>query len=172
MRCAWVLALWLAAGPPLPSMSRHTHPSGAFSFEVPLGWSVRSVEGKASLYEAVGDGQIVRFVYTPGEVGYDALHVSCMLERLRPESETSPRIRYEYDFLGGSIGDYSVLDSAFEVRYEAEVEGSREWRQRNVTLVGKGRSLCVILHAPARTWRKSKTTRALQEAILRSVLLP
>jgi hypothetical protein len=172
MSHVWALALLLAAGPQLPPMSRHTHPSGAFSFEAPVGWSVRPVEGEASLYEAVGDGQIVRFVYTPGEVGFDALHVSCMLERLRPEAETSPRIRYEYDFLGGSVGEFNILDSAFEVRYDAEVNGSREWRQRNVTLVGKGRSLCVILHAPAKTWKRSRPARALQEAILRSVLLP
>ncbi len=173
MRLAWAFALLLAAAePPLPPMSRHTHPSGAFSFEAPLSWTVRPVEGKESLLEAAGDGQMVRFAYTAGEAGFDALHVSCMLERLRPEPETSPRIRYEYDFLSGTVGEFRFLDSAFEVHYDSPVDGSREWRQRNVTLVGGGRSLCVILHAPAKTWKKSKPTRAVQEAILRSVLLP
>jgi hypothetical protein len=70
------------------------------------------------------------------------------------------------------VGDYLVLDSAFEVTYDAPVDGSREWRQRNVTLVGKGHSLCVILHAPLRDWKKSKATRALQDAVLKAVQLP
>jgi len=100
------------------------------------------------------------------------MHVACMLERLRPEQETSPRIRYEYDFLSGKVGDYQILDSAFEVSYDEAVDGSRDWRQRNVTLVGKGHTLCVILHAPLKLWKKSKPARALQEAVLRGVQLP
>lgn len=157
---------------PLAAMTRHAHPSGVWSFEAPATWTVRELPGPTSRYETAGDGQIVRFVYTPGEAGFDSLHVTCMLERLRPEQETSPRIRYEYDFLSGQVGDYQVLDSAFEVSYDEAVEGSHEWRQRNVTLVGKGHSLCVILHAPVKLWKKSKPARAIQDAVLRGVHLP
>lgn len=153
-------------------MQRHDHPSGVFSFETPPSWTLAEAPGRPGVFQAAGDGQIVRFAYTAGEAGFDSLHVTCMLERLRPEQETSPRIRYEYDFLSGQAGDYQVLDSAFQVTYEAPVDGSREWRQRNVTLVGKGHSLCVILHVPKSIWRKSKAVRTLQEAVLRSVRLP
>jgi hypothetical protein len=161
-----------AADPPLPPMTRQTHPGGAFSFEAPASWAVGDAPGRPGVYQAAGDGQIVRFAYTPGEAGFDSLHVTCMLERLRPEQETSPHLRYEYDFLSGQVGDFQVLDSAFEVSYDEPVDGVREWRQRNVTLVGKGHSLCVILHAPLRTWKKSKAARALQDAVLKSVHLP
>lgn len=177
MRAALVAALLAAGaadkgGPPLPPMTRHMHPSGAFSFEVPASWSVGDAPDRPGVYQAAGDGQIVRFTYTAGEAGFDSLHVTCMLERLRPEQQASPHLRYEYDFLSGEVGDYRILDSAFEVSYDAPVDGVRDWRQRNVTLVGKGHSLCVILHAPAATWKKSKSARAVQEAVLRSVHLP
>ncbi len=160
------------ADPPLPAMTRHAHSSGVWSFEAPASWAVREFPGTPSRHEAAGDGQIARFVYTAGEAGFDSMHVACMLERLRPEQETSPRIRYEYDFLSGKVGDYQILDSAFEVSYDEAVDGSRDWRQRNVTLVGKGHTLCVILHAPLKLWKKSKPARALQEAVLRGVQLP
>lgn len=170
---ALALAAALAAGDAAPELTeRHTHPSGVFSFMTPAGWTQGPVAGRNDLYEAAGDGQIVRFVYAAGDVGYDSLHVTCMLERLAPEQEASPHLRYEYDFLSGVVGDYRILDSAFEVTYDAPVAGQREWRQRNVTLVGKGHSLCVILHAPLKSWKKSKAARALQEAVLRSVTLP
>lgn len=170
---ALVLAAVLAAKQPPPSLTqRHTHPSGAFSFMTPAGWTQGSVAGRTDLYEAAGDAQVVRFVYAAGDLGYDSLHVTCMLERLAPEQETSPHLRYEYDFLSGKVGDYQILDSAFEVTYDAPVAGERAWRQRNVTLVGKGHSLCVILHAPLKLWKKSKAARGLQEAVLRSVALP
>ncbi len=65
--------------------------------------------------ETGGGGVLVRFLYRDGENGYDSLHVDCMLERLAPEMEQEPRIRYEYDFLSGVVGDRRILDSAFEV---------------------------------------------------------
>jgi hypothetical protein len=174
MRSAPALALVAAlAQQPAPELSKRlTHPSGVFWFMAPDGWTERAVAGRADLFEAAGDGQIVRFVYAAGDVGYDSLHVTCMLERLAPEPEASPHLRYEYDFLSGVAGDYRFLDSAFEITYDAPIGGEREWRQRNVTLVGKGHSLCVILHAPLKLWKKSKPARALQEALLRSVMLP
>ena len=47
--------------------------------------------------------------------------------------------------------------------------GVRDWRQRNLTVVGGGESLCVIGYAPAADWKKSKETRRLLEAVLASV---
>jgi hypothetical protein len=172
VRGTWLLVLGaaLAQDPAAALTERHTHPSGVFSFMTPAGWSEEQVRG--DLFQAAGDGQIVRFLYAAGDAGYDSLHVTCMLERLAAEQDASPHLRYEYDFLSGALGDYRVLDSAFEITYDAPVAGQRVWRQRNVTLVGKGHSVCVILHAPLKLWRKSKAARALQEAVLRSVTLP
>ena len=174
MRCAAALTLVaaLAQDPSAALTRRHTHPSGVFSFMTPEGWTDGPVSGRTDLFEAAGDGHIVRFVYAQGDVGYDSLHVTCMLERLAREQDASPHLRYEYDFLSGVVGDYRILDSAFEITYDAPVGGQRDWRQRNVTLVGKGHSVCVILHAPLKLWRKSKAARELQEAVLRSITLP
>jgi hypothetical protein len=83
--------------------------------------------------------------------------------------EQDPRIRYEYDFLSGVFGDRRGLDSAFIVKYNAPIAGYREWRQRNVTLVGAGESLCAISYAPLPVWKKSPATRALLDGILASV---
>ena len=92
-----------------------------------------------------------------------------MLERLAGPMETFPQVKYEYDFQGGSVGDVSVLDSAFLVSYDVPVLGEREWRQRNVTMVGKGHSLCAISYAPAKLWKKSKASRELLDGVLASV---
>jgi hypothetical protein len=121
------------------------------------------------MYQVSGDGLIVRFLYRPTEAGYDSLHVACMLERLAGPMDTEPQVSYEYDFLGGAVGNMRVLDSAFVVRYDHPVLGDKVWRQRNVTLVGGGRSLCVIAHAPARRWKKSSEVRAVLDAIVASV---
>ena len=55
--------------------------------------------------------------------------------------------------------------------YDSAVHGHKEWRQRNVTVVGGGHSLCAISYAPAPLWKKSKETRALLDAVLASVTL-
>ena len=79
----------------------------------------------------------VRFVHLAGDYGYDSLHGACMLERLAPPQQTSPVIKYEYDYVGGPVGgDRRALDSAFVVRYDNAIDGHKEWRQRNVTVVG------------------------------------
>jgi hypothetical protein len=85
--------------------------------------------------------------------------------------DTFPQVKYEYDFQGGMRGDLNVLDSAFVVSYDMPVLGEREWRQRNVTMVGKGHSLCAISYAPAKLWKKSKAARELLDGILASVRL-
>jgi hypothetical protein len=92
-----------------------------------------------------------------------------MLERLADPMQTDPTVRYEYDFLSGVHEDRRFLDSAFFVTYDQEVLGHREWRQRNVTVVGAGESLCAIYYAPAKIWKKDEATRALLDAIFASV---
>jgi hypothetical protein len=180
-----VLAASLAAGAAVPSRAadrvpdppaleaEHTSPSGAFRFRTPAGWLVETRAEQPETVNAAGsDGLRVRFVHRAGEHGYDSLHGACMLERLAPPIETSPVIKYEYDYVGGDVGgDRRALDSAFVIRYDSPVHGHKEWRQRNVTVVGGGHSLCAISYAPAPRWKKSKDTRALLDAVLGSVIL-
>jgi hypothetical protein len=78
-------------------------------------------------------------------------------------------VDYEYDFLQGWIGNRKALDSAFVVHYDEPVEGHADWRQRHVTVVGQGESVCVVAMVPRRVWKKSKEDRALLEAVMTSV---
>ena len=178
-----MLAALAAAGAAVPAAAagrtpdppaletEHTSPSGAFTFRTPAGWAVETSAGPETV-NAFGSGVRVRFVHRPGEHGYDSLHGACMLERLAPPIETSPVIKYEYDYVGGDIGnDQRALDSAFTIRYDGPVHGHKEWRQRNVTVVGGGHSLCAVSYAPAPLWKKSKEARALLDAVLSSVTL-
>jgi hypothetical protein len=155
--------------PPPDLPSEHVHPSGAFTFRTPRDWQVVVSPKDPNAVETGGGGLLVRFIFRAGEDGFDSLHVDCMLERLAPEMEQEPRVRYEYDFLSGVVGNRRVLDSAFEVRYLKPIGGYTTWRQRNVTLVGAGQSLCAISYAPAPVWKKSKEARALLDAVLSSV---
>jgi len=150
----------------------HKHPSGAFSFRTPASWKVEPSKTTPENTEVSGDNVHLRFVYRPGESGYDSLHVTCMLERLAGAMDTAPAVKYEYDFIGGEIAERHALDSAFVVNYDKQIEGYREWRQRNVTIVGKGHSLCIITYVPVPLWKKSRPTRALVDAVLASVTLP
>jgi hypothetical protein len=147
----------------------HADPSGAFSFRVPEGWSVG--HPRPDLVEAGGDGVIVRFLHRDEEVGLDSLHVSCMMERLAGPMESDPQVTYEYDFIGGEIEDRQALDSAFTVRYEPPLQGHKAWRQRNLTVVGHGHSLCVIAYCPVDVWKKSKSTRDLLNRVVAGVSL-
>jgi len=159
-----------AAPPPLTQENRF--PSGAFTFKTPAGWKVEPVPDLPEAIQASGDGVLVRFVYQAGDAGFDSLHVTCMLVRLAHEKDSAPQVRYEYDFLSGEVNEMRILDSAFEVVYDDPIGGSRAWRQRNVTVVGKGHSLCAISYAPAALWKKSKATRATLDGILASVAFP
>jgi hypothetical protein len=149
-------------------VAEHTHSSGAFSFKTPAGWSVGPPKANPDALDASGDGVVVRFLYRPDEIGFDALHALCMLERLAAPMAQNPRVEYEYDFISATVGDRRSLDSAFLVRYDAAIAGYREWRQRNLTLVGAGESLCLITYAPQPLW-KQRATRRLLEAVLASV---
>jgi hypothetical protein len=159
-----------ADGVAAPTLTReHVHPSGRWSFRTPESWTVAKVADRPHILDARGDGLVMRFVHFEGEQGLDSMHVTCMIERLAPEQETSGDIRYEHDFIGGVIADRRALDSAFTVKYDAKIDGHRDWRQRNVTVVGAGMSLCVIGHVPVAAWKKSKAARALHDAVLGSV---
>ena len=57
----------------------------------------------------------------------------------RPDGHVHPQVDYEYDFVGGAVGERRALDSAFVVHYDEPVEGQRDWRQRNVTRRRRGR---------------------------------
>lgn len=155
--------------PPPPLTHEYVHPSGAFSYKTPEGWQVHASPTDPDAIEAGGDGLLVRFLFQRGEAGYDSLHVTCMMERLAPAMDTEPQVKYEYDFLSGVVGDRRGLDSAFVVKYDKPILGHREWRQRNVTLVGHGQSICAISYAPAAIWKKSAATRSLLNAVLESL---
>ena len=157
------------APPPLPV--EHKHPAGALTFRTPEGWKVETPPDNPEMVNAAGDGVVVRFIYRDGDHGYDSLHGACMLERLAPAMEMQPVVQYEYDYVGGLIGSRRALDSAFVVTYDAPIFGATQWRQRNVTIVGDGVSLCAITFAPAPLWKKSAPTRALLDAVLGSVTL-
>jgi hypothetical protein len=117
-----------------------------------------------------GDGDLkVRFLYRNGEGGLDTTHVDCMLERLAGPMVAEPQVRYEYDFRGGVLADRGALDSAFVVHYDEPIQGQRDWRQRNLTLVGQGQTLCIMTYAPALLWKKSAETRALLDAVVGSI---
>jgi hypothetical protein len=158
--------------PPAPPLvGQHEHPSGAFSFRTPAGWTVRPLAGRADVLEAWNGVLGVRFVYQPGETGLDSMHGACMLERLAPPMDMEPRVVYEYDYVGGPMGEARALDSAFAVRYDKPVQGHRAWRQRTLTLVGLGHTLCLSSYVPADVWKRSPEARAATEAVLSSVIL-
>jgi hypothetical protein len=174
---ALLLVLWAglaAAGqktePPPPLPVEHTHPSGAFVFRTPEGWTLTRPPDRPETLEVWSGDLGLRFVFREGEAGYDSLHATCMLERLAAPMETEPRTRYEYDFVGGAFGSRRALDSAFVVRYDRDVRGHRAWRQRTLTVVGGGQSLCAITYAPEDVWRKSARARATLEGVLASVV--
>jgi hypothetical protein len=150
--------------PPLPS--EHSAAGGAFTFRTPEDWQVGTPD--PDTVEAKAAGFRVRFHYQPSEIGFDGLHVACMMDRPVKETVQFARVNFDYDFASGEIGERRVLDSAFFLSYDDPVEGHREWRQRNVTVVGKGESLCVVVHCPTKLWKRQEN-RLLLDAIVRSV---
>ena len=168
----WPGATWagkkkLPPPPPLPVA--HNHPSGAFTFRTPEGWTVATSNDNPDILEVKGGELMVRFLYRPSEGGLDTTHVDCMLERLAGPMVAEPQVNYEYDFRGGVLAGRGALDSAFVVNYDAAINGHRDWRQRNLTLVGKGETICIITYAPATVWKKSLETQVLLDAVVGSV---
>jgi hypothetical protein len=156
--------------PAPPLASQHQNRDGAFRFRTPEGWTVESRGENPEIVEARGGQElIVRFVHRNQEAGYDGIHADCMLERLADAMKIDPQIQYEYDFLSSEQGPHRLLDSAFFLRYDEPVRGHRQWRQRNLTIVGGGQCLCVITYCPLATWKKSADTRALLDSVVRSV---
>jgi hypothetical protein len=153
--------------PPLDA--EHRHNSGAFAFRTPGSWKVEASTENPDAVNLSGDGVMIRFVYHDGENGIDSLHAACMLERLAGAMDQEPAVTYEYDFVGGVVGDRRALDSAFLVTYDEPILGERQWRQRNVTIVGGGMSLCAVTYVPMPLWKKSAPSRALVDAVLGSV---
>ena len=154
---------------PPPLISEHSNASKTLTFRTPEGWVVEAGTGQPEVTEARGDGLIVRVLRREGELGLDSLHVECMLLRLAAPLDTFPQVDYEYDFVGGTLGERRALDSAFVVHYDEPVEGHRDWRQRNLTVVGQGESLCVVAYAPLTVWKKSKPARNLLTAVVESI---
>jgi hypothetical protein len=154
---------------PPPLVSEHTNASKTLTFRTPAGWLVEAGSGQPELTEARGDGLLVRILRREGELGLDSLHAECMLVRLAGAMDTSPQVDYEFDFVGGVVGERRALDSAFVVHYDAPIEGHRDWRQRNLTVVGEGESVCVVTYAPLPVWKKSKPARNLLTSIVESI---
>ena len=171
--CLMLLPASLGAGKkdePAPDLpSEHTNSSKTLTFRTPAGWAVQAGTGQPELTEARGDGLILRIVRREGELGLDSVHVECMLVRLAGPMDTFPQVDYEYDFVGGEVGERKALDSAFVVHYDEPIDGHRDWRQRNLTVVGGGESVCVVAYAPLPVWKKSKPARNLLTAIVESV---
>ncbi len=152
-------------------VSKHRNAAGTFTVQTPEDWVVETRAGQPEVTEARGGGMVFRIVRREGEMGLDSWHVQCMLERLAGPMVTQPQVDYEYDFRQGWIGDRQAMDSAFVVHYDEEIDGHRDWRQRNLTVIGGGESLCLVGMAPRRVWKKSKEDRALLKAVMASVRL-
>jgi hypothetical protein len=173
--CLLLLPASVSAGkkkepePPPPLPLEHWNQSRTVSLRTPEGWTLRLAAGPPEVLETRGDGLIVRVLRREGEIGLDSLHVECMLVRLAGAMDTFPQVDYEYDFVGGEIGGRKALDSVFVVHYDDPIEGHRDWRQRNLTVVGEGESVCAIAYAPAAVWKKSKPARNLLTSILESI---
>lgn len=156
------------AVPPPDLTDEHRHPGGHITFRTPADWKVTD-EGHGRV-EAWGPDIGMRIVERTGEESLDGFHSICMEERLAAPMDMEPQVKYEYDFVSGMVGEQRGLDSAFAVVYDKEIRGHRAWRQRNISLVGLGRSLCVVGYAPAALWKKkSSPMRVLMDAVLSSV---
>jgi hypothetical protein len=155
---------------PPPSLpSEHWNESRTVGLRTPAEWTVRLESGPPEVLEARGDGLIVRVLRREGEIGLDSLHAECMLVRLAGAMDTFPQVDYEYDYVGGELASRRALDSVFIVHYDDPVEGHRDWRQRNLTVVGEGESVCVIAYAPLPLWKKSKPARILLTFVVESI---
>ena len=97
----WAGLLLLLASPalgkdaPPPVLPREVvHPSGAFSFHTPDGWATGPSPTNPRLFQADGDGVVVRFLFEPSEVGFDGLHAICMMEHLDLSTNTEKLTEY------------------------------------------------------------------------------
>lgn len=149
----------------------HENAAQTLTLRTPEDWVVESRPGQPEITEARGGLLVVRVLRREGELGLDSYHVQCMQERLADPMKAEPQVDYEYDFRQGWIGEREALDSAFVVHYDEPVDGHKDWRQRHVTVIGQGESLCLVGMAPRQVWRKSRQSRALLNAVMTSVRL-
>jgi hypothetical protein len=155
--------------PAWPTVEHVDPATGRFTFRAPRGWLVAQVPGRKRVTQVLGSGTVVRFVHFRSEIGPDSLQASCASERLTGPMGFEPMGTTHYAYAPATVGGHAALDSAVEVTYDAKIEGHRRWRQRTVSVVGVGESLCIIVHCPARVWKKSKTIRQQLDAIVASV---
>lgn len=166
---ALVLAgLALAAEPPSLALE-HRLFGGAVWMRTPAGWVEEPVAGRPDAIDLIGDGLVFRISYHASELPPDAFHAQCMLERQAPALQLDAEVNYEYDYVGGKVVGRDALDSAYRIRYDEDVRGAREWRQRSLSLTGQGSSLCVVQMAPAREWKGKSRLRDLGAAVLSSI---
>ena len=174
---AWLVALpaVLSAGDKIeikPLALDHWNSSRTLRFKTPEGWVVQNTPGQVELTEARGDGMRLRLVRWPMDMGLDSTHSDCMLQRLAGPMETSLDVRYEYDFVGGEIGERRALDSAFVVEYDAAIDGDKKWRQRNLTVVGAGESVCIITYVRNSMFKKSSAMKKFMTSLVQGVTFP
>ena len=141
------------------SRSSTRHPSGGV--HVP---HARGLEGRTPGRDEPGDAERRR-----GRAGR-ALRLPRGRERLRQPARRlharapggrrwrwSPRSSTSTTSWAAPIGDRRALDSAFVVTYDKPIRASAQWRQRNLTVVGDGQSLCAItLRAACRSGRSRR----------------
>jgi len=170
----WPVAATAGEKAVVPALTEeHWNSSKTLRFKTPAGWTVTQTPGDPELTEARGgDSMIVRLLRRTGELGLDALHAECMLVRLAGPMETQPGTNYEYDFVGGQVEGRRALDSAFVVEYDEPIAGEKKWRQRNLTVVGEGESVCIVTYVPKAVWKKSSAARKLLTSIAESVKWP
>ena len=150
-------------------VAEHQNAAQTLTLRTPEDWVVESRAGQPEVTEARGGLLVVRVLRREGELGLDSYHVQCMQDRLAGPMKAEPQVDYEYDFRQGRIGERKALDSAFVVHYDEPIDGHKDSRQRHVTVVGQGESLCLIGMAPRRVWKKSRQSRALLDAVMTSV---
>jgi hypothetical protein len=155
-----------------PLALEHWNSSRTLRFKTPEGWVVQNTPGQVELTEARGDGMRLRLVRWPMDMGLDSTHADCMLQRLAGPMETSLDVRYEYDFVGGEIGERRALDSAFVVEYDAVIDGDKKWRQRNLTVVGAGESVCIITYVRNSMFKKSSAMKKFMTSLVEGVTFP
>jgi len=155
-----------------PLAQEHWNSSRTLRFKTPEGWLVQNTSGQVELTEARGDGMRLRLVRWPMDMGLDSTHAECMLQRLAGPMETSLDVRYEYDFVGGEIGERRALDSAFVVEYDAVIDGDKKWRQRNLTVVGAGESVCIITYVRNGMFKHSSAVKKFLISLVEGVTFP
>ena len=155
--------------PSLPSEHWNDVPDGGPSDPGRAGRS--GVEsGPPEVLETRGDGLIVRMLRREGEIGLDSLHVECMLVRLAGAMDTFPQVDYEYDFVGGEIGE--PAGARLGLRRPLRRAGRGPPRLAAEELDGGRRGGVGVRRSPtppSPVWKKSKPARNLLTSVVESI---